>query len=124
MILADDSGVTVVLAAVFGGVGSVLLAFFGRSLLGLLKNFRAKRRVLLEASAIGLSDRLKALEDWKLEADAIMRRIVQFIEGSEDPYLKNADGTPVITGGLLSFMNRIEAELKQRKQAQKEQNNG
>jgi hypothetical protein len=101
--------IAVAASILFGTVGTILAVWtkVGPS----FTKWRAKRKLLREKDAVGLALRVKDLEDWQVLSDAATKRLIQFIEGTPDPFQTNPDGTPVVTGGLLNFMRHIEERL-------------
>ena len=91
-----------IVAAVSGGIATALLPATWRGL-GRVRSWWVKRGA---ASLTGLTARIELLEEQYKSLEAAMTRVLQFIEGSEDPFTKE------VTGGLLAFMARMEAKLK------------
>jgi hypothetical protein len=102
---------TGLIEGLFGGAGTGAAVYAASKLGPVFTRWRAKRQVLREKDALGLALRVKALEDAKVVSDDGLRKVIVFIEGSPDPYRKNPDGTPLVTGGLLEFMERIGTQL-------------
>lgn len=97
-------------AIVFAGAGStVVTAIVGRRP---LREWRDKRKANRIASLAVLTSAVADLQAKYTEVDIALRKVIVFIEGSPDPFRRNLDGSPVVTGGLLEFMGRVEQLLK------------
>jgi hypothetical protein len=99
-----------IVAAVSGGIATALLPATWRGL-GRVRDWWVKRG---DASLTGLTARVEILEEHYKSLEAAMTRVLQFIEGSEDPFTKE------VTGGLLAFMARMKSFLEKQDPERKE----
>lgn len=99
-------------AALFSGGGVALIGGSLRYGPSLIRHMWRKHEVKANTTMVGIDGRVKKLESDYIDVNTSLKKVIQFIEGSPDPFLRNADGTPVVTGGLLEFMDRIKILLK------------
>lgn len=91
------------------GIGAVLIPIAATALARVTRNYRANRQAPYKATMTSLGDRVGKVEVRQTDTEANMSKVLQFIEGSEDPFTKEH------TGGLLSTLKRLENRLDEGK---------
>jgi hypothetical protein len=100
------------LIGVFSGVGTVPVVLGAQGAMKWLKSYRDARRNIEDAPQEDFRKRLALLEQQVAAMFTVVTDLNVFIKGSEDPYRKNPDGSPVINGGLLPLLALLEQKLK------------
>jgi hypothetical protein len=95
----------------FGSILALMLGYLLTKVDGGISAWVKGRRIKKESTLIVLVGRVDKLEAESLAKDAVLKAVDQFIRGTPDPYLTLPDGSPVMNGGLLKTLDRLEKKF-------------